>query len=222
MADSRSFPKNGLLLGMTLILLGSGCAEGPLWRSGKYVPWVQSQWAEEEKIADTLFSRKRRLTELAQQAANGPIEQQQQAAKTLREATQRRNPLLLRLHAVDLLGRINCPESLDALEQLSTARVSDIRLAAVNAWKNMPSEHAIPQLQRILGSDTDVDVRLAATRALSNFSGQQAVSAISLALADPDPALQLRAAESLEQVTGEQFGNNIVAWQNYVNGLQQR
>ena len=222
MPPQRSLKFVVLILLPFTVSLCSGCAEGPLWRTGKYMPWVQSQWAEEEKIADTLFSRKRRLSELARGAINGPVEQQQRAAAALREATERRNPLLLRLHAVSLLGQLNCPESIDALGQLSSSRDSDVRLAAVSAWTNMPPDQAIPRLQQILGSDTDIDVRLAATRALSNFTGQQAVAAISLALEDPDPALQLRAAESLSKVTGESFGNNVQAWQAYVNELRQR
>ena len=66
---------------------------------------------------------------------------------------------------------------------------------------------------------TNIDVRLAATRALGNFPVSQAASAIGLALNDPDPALQLRAAESLQAVTGEPFGRDIPAWQEYVAGL---
>jgi HEAT repeat protein len=80
----------------------------------------------------------------------------------------------------------------------------------------MPSGHAVPQLQEIIGSDTNVDVRLSATKALGNFSGRQAVSAISLALNDSDPALQLRAMESLASASGENLGLNVGAWKNYV------
>jgi HEAT repeat protein len=71
-------------------------------------------------------------------------------------------------------------------------------------------------LQEIIGSDADIDVRLAATRALQNFDGQAAIGALAIALDDPSPALQLRAAESLQVVTGEKHGTNIRAWQEYV------
>jgi hypothetical protein len=39
-----------------------------------------------------------------------------------------------------------------------------------------------------------------------------------MALDDPDPALQRRAVESLRQVTGRDFGNDVVAWRTYVQG----
>lgn len=201
-------------------LLLTGCAEGVFWRAGHINPWARDQWAQEEKIADTLFSQKRKLQEITGKAINAPIEDQQRAALELKSATEPRNPLLLRLHAINLLGQLKCPASADALQILSKNGNADIRLATVKAWENMPADQAISALQNILGSDTNIDVRLAATRALSNFTGADAVSAISLALEDSDPALQLRAAESLATVTGEQYGNNVQAWQNYVSGLR--
>jgi hypothetical protein len=86
----------------------------------------------------------------------------------------------------------------------------------VEAWRKKSPDIAISQLQNMLGSDTNIDVRLAATRALGGFSGGQAVRALGLALNDSDPALQLRAADSLRTSTGQPFGRDIEAWQNYV------
>lgn len=207
-----------LRLLLTLTCLSTcGCAEGLFWRAGKYTPWVQNQWAEEEKIADTLFSKKRRVSELTASALQAPIEEKQRVAEELATYTRRNQVLLLRLFAIQHLGDLNCPASISALQTLSTDKSSDIRMAVIKAWQKLPGDQAIPQLQKMLGSDTDIDVRLAATRALANFSGQQTVAAIALALNDPDPALQLRATESLQQVTGESLGRNVQAWQDYVS-----
>ena len=197
----------------------SGCAEGPLWRAGKYSPWARNQWAAEEKIADTLFARKRKMTEAVAGVQAAPIEEKQRVAEMISEIVHRDSVLLLRLHGVNLLGQLNCPASIQTLTDASRDNNSDIRIAAVKAWQRMPSETAIPQLQEMIGSDTDVDVRLAATRALGDFSGQQAIAAVSLALDDSNPALQLRAAESLAKITGEQLGRDIGAWQQYVGKI---
>ena len=74
-----------VLLGFVLLLplWSTGCAEGIFWRGGQYVPWAQNQWAEEEKIADTLFSRKRKLDLLVSSAENQPVDRQTQAAEEL-------------------------------------------------------------------------------------------------------------------------------------------
>ena len=124
--------------------------------------------------------------------------------------------LLMRLHAVKLLGQLTCPTSVETLAKASKDNDKDIRLAAVAAGKMVSPDSAVPQLQEIIGSDTDIDVRLAATEALGNFPGRSSVQALALSLNDRDPALQVRAAESLQRVTGEPLGRNIVAWQEYV------
>ncbi len=194
----------------------SGCAEGPFWRAGQFNPWVRSQWAEEEKIADTLFTRKRRMENVVAQATNASIDVQEEAARALSDIIFRDKVLLMRLHAVKLLGRLNSPTSVETLAKASKDNDKDIRLAAVSAWKMVSPDSAVPQLQEIIGSDTDIDVRLAATEALGNFPGRSSVQALALSLNDRDPALQVRAAESLQRVTGEPLGRNIVAWQDYV------
>ena len=124
--------------------------------------------------------------------------------------------LLLRLHAVNLAPQLQCPAALGALKEASTDSSSDIRIAAVRAFESLPPDQAVPQLQEIIGSDTNVDVRLSATKALGKFSGRQAVQAISLALNDSDPALQLRAMESLSSASGENLGLSVGAWKEYV------
>jgi hypothetical protein len=202
-----------LILMLTALV---GCAEGPLWQSGKLSPWARNQWAEEAKIADTLFERKQRMTASVESVLNAPIEQRQKVAEEISEIVHRDPILLLRLHGVRMLPQLNCPASQSTLEDASRDHNTDIRIAAVKAWESMPSDAAVSQLQEMIGSDTNVDVRLAATRALSSFSGRKAVQALSLALNDPDPALQLRAAESLTKNTGESFGRDIRAWQDYV------
>jgi hypothetical protein len=187
-----------------------------MWRSGKYVPWARNQWLEESKIADTLFDRKQRMTESVNSVINAPVEQQQAVAEELSEIVRHDSVLLLRLHGVKLCSQLNCPAAMQALEDASRDYNTDIRIAAIKAWEKKPAESALPQLQEMIGSDTNVDVRLAATRAIGSFSGRQAVEALSLALNDPDPALQMRATESLQSATGESLGRDVLAWQDYV------
>ena len=210
---------NALILAVIAVGLFTGCAEGPLWRMGRYTPWAQNQWAEEEKIADTLFKQKKAVVAKVDAAVGAPVERQQEVAYELSEIANRSPVLLLRLHAVDQLGRLKCPAAVDALANAAQDSNFDVRLAAIKSFERLPASAAIPNLQQMVGSDTNIDVRLAATRALGKFPGRRAVSAISLALNDSDPALQLRAAESLQAVTGESFGRDIPRWQEYVTSL---
>ena len=152
-----------------------------MWRAGKYSPWARSQWAEEEKIADTMFKRRREMNESVAAVVNGPVAEQQRVAESLAEVLHRDPVLLLRLYSVNQLGKLNCPAAIDALEDASRDPNPDLRVAAIKAWQNLPAETAIPQLQEMIGSDTNDDVRLAATKALGNFQGEQAIAAIALA-----------------------------------------
>ena len=209
-----------LLVAIGTVHQFSGCSEGPLWRSGKYNPWVRNKWAEEEQIADTLFSRKKRMETVVQNAVNAPLNVQEDAAQALSDIVFRDKVLLMRLHAVRLLGQLkSSPSAEETLIKASKDNERDIRLAAIEAWKTLGTAAAVPQLQEIIGSDTDIDVRLAATEALGHFPGRASVSALSLSLNDRNPALQVRATESLRKVTGEPLGRNVVAWQQYVENV---
>jgi HEAT repeat protein len=81
----------------------------------------------------------------------------------------------------------------------------------------MSASQAVPALTSVFGSDNDVDVRLAAVRALGAFPGEASVTALAPALRNADPAIQLRATEALAQVTGESFGPDVQAWSRYVS-----
>lgn len=213
---SNKLLKLALAIIVSSTTLLTGCAEGPLWQAGKYSPWVRNQWAEEEKIADTIFMRKNRMNQMVATAKNGSVEQMDSAALALKETVLKDPILLMRLHATQLLGDLNCPNSIDALTEASHDPNSDVRIAAVQSWAKLPGEFAIPHLMDVIGSDTNVDVRLAATRALGNFQGKDAVAALAMALEDSDPALQLRATESLRRATGESIGRDVSAWKKYV------
>ncbi len=201
----------------SLLLSISGCAEGYFWRTGKYAPWVRQKWEAEEQIADTLFSRKQRMTEAVSAVAGGTVESQQEVASKLSEVILRDPILLMRLHSLRLITSLDCPKTAETLAIAANDPSSDIRIATVKALERIPDDESVYLLQEMLANDTDDDVRIAATRALGNFQGQASVRALSLALEDRNPALQVSATESLMRTTGQQsIGRDVAAWQRYV------
>ena len=68
----------------------------------------------------------------------------------------------------------------------------------------------------LVGDVGGTNVRLAAARVLKNYRGPEAIQALALAVEDPNPALQLRGADSLQAVTDKDFGHDVVAWRDYV------
>ncbi|HMP77829.1 MAG TPA: HEAT repeat domain-containing protein [Pirellulaceae bacterium] len=193
-----------------------GCAEGPFWRMGQYSPWVQKKWAAEEELADTLFSKRRRMTEIVERAKNGSVEDKDRAAQELFHQFFNDSILLTRLQAVRLMSELDCPTTYQSLRAASLDPNVDMRLAAAQAWRHMPDDQAVPMLVQMLQHDKNVDVRLAATRALGDFTGGVTVAALQSALSDADPAIQLRATESLARSTGETLGRDVAAWKRFL------
>jgi HEAT repeat protein len=68
----------------------------------------------------------------------------------------------------------------------------------------------------VLTGDIDKDVRLAAARALGHTKHPTAVAALGDVLEDDDPAMQVRAVKSLRKITGEDLGNDVNRWRQYV------
>lgn len=212
----RTFNLILLLLSGVVLVGASGCAEGMLWRTGYLSPWVRQTWEDEERVAQTSFSRKRQMTEAVDAVVDGPATQKNRVAKELQDVVFRNPIVLLRLHAVSLLGELDCETSVEALRSASKDQNNEIRIAAVKALGNLSGNVAIPILQEVVGSDTNGDVRLAATQSLGQFSDGQVLNALAMAIEDRDPALQVAAIESLEKVTGEKFGADVFAWKNYL------
>ena len=121
---------------------------------------------------------------------------------------------LLRVGRVPARGSLRGPVGTGRVDLGLRHRPARRRAGGVGGLASISRISRIVKLCR--GSDTDVDVRLAATRALGNYQGLRAVEALSFALDDPNPALQIRATESLARATGESIGRDVQAWQRYV------
>jgi hypothetical protein len=91
-------------------------------------------------------------------------------------------------------------------------------VAACQGWGSHGGPLAVAQMSEAIRKDSSVDVRLAAGRALGQLGGDDAVAALRPALDDPDPALQYRAMQSLREITGKDFGDNVVSWREYIRG----
>lgn len=205
-----------LLFAFALVLI-SGCAEGMFWKTGYLSPWVRQQWSEEEQIAATLFSKRTQMREMLDAALAGGASEQQQASDHLAQIVSSDPILLLRIEATRLLGELPTETSAEALKLATRDREVQVRSSAVRALEKFGGEDAGYLLSKMAREDADTDVRIAATAALGNFNGPNVSETLSQMIRDPNPAMQLRAAESLARVTGQNFGADIQAWQAYMD-----
>ena len=203
-----------VILVSALVITG-GCAKGPFWRTGYIAPWALKRWSEEERFAETLHTKRENLRAIVQTAAQGTAADQENAAKQLVDIIETNPVRLVRIEAVRLLGDLDSPTAESGLLRAAKDPSSEVRLAAVHACGSKSNLAALRALQEMVGADTDVDVRLAAARQLQYFKEPGAIQALALALEDPNPALQIRAADSLQVVTGQGLGRDIQAWRQY-------
>jgi HEAT repeat protein len=211
--------KKACVFSILLAMMVVGCAEGPLWRTGHYAPWTRKKWEQEEAFADTLFKKKRVMSEIVARGQAGGLKEKNAAAEELAEYALKDPIILVRIQAVRHLGNLDCPSSHDALRQAGRDPEAQVRMTAVDSWRRMPTEIAVPALHQILNSDNNIDVRLAATKSLGDHSGSGVIAALRVALADSDPAIRKRAMQALTRSSGEKYGEDLKAWRQYADQM---
>jgi HEAT repeat protein len=90
-----------------------------------------------------------------------------------------------------------------------------VRLVACSVWGRRGGPEAVELLGVRYRSDTELDVRLRALRALGECRDQAAVPVLAKALEDADPAVQYRAVAALKQVSGKNLGNDVNRWREW-------
>lgn len=208
-----------ILTGLTL-LLATGCGERPFADYGLVDPWARKSWREDERFGPTYYTKRDELRATRKSAPRLPPEEQERVAIELSERLREEQHSVLRSEILRTLAVIDSETSLEALRIAATTDSDpDVRVVACQALGEHGSEQAPQVLAQVLGSDTDTDVRIAATRELGRFKDNpQAMQALKLALDENNPAMQYRAVESLKNMTGRDYGADMIAWKEYVDG----
>jgi len=216
--DSAAFTRLGCLCVTALITGLAGCASGPLPYFMAMNPTIRSQWEADEVYAPTLHRQLSEAKWVRDNAATLSAEDQTHWCGEFQHILQSHSNPVLRAACVDALARINVPQSNEPLGLAIKDGDSAVRIAACRAWGQRGGKQAVELLAATLGSDSDIDVRIAAARELRRFPEPMAYEALGLALQENDPALQYRAIESLKEASGKDYGNNLQAWQQFAEG----
>jgi HEAT repeat protein len=123
---------------------------------------------------------------------------------------------ILRAEIVRVLGVYPTTASLAVLHTAVGDSDVEVRIAACLGWGRRKGPEAAAAMSQMLLSDVDGDVRLAAAEALGAIGDRSAVAALGSVLEDKDPAMQYRAVESLKKITGQDLGNDVNRWREYV------
>jgi HEAT repeat protein len=167
---------------------------------------------------ETAADRIKALGESAKRIDGMPPDEQQRLAAELSQKLASEPEPLVRGHILRTLAVLDAPAAEPPMRAAMHDPDPDVRVACCDAWARRGGPQALDVLAEAVRSDADNDVRLAAARALGDLNDPQAVAALAPVLEDENPALQYRAVQSLKRVTGENFGNDVNAWRQYVQG----
>jgi hypothetical protein len=123
---------------------------------------------------------------------------------------------ILRAEIVRAVGVYPTAASLAVLRTAVGDCDAEVRIAACLGWGRRKGPEAAAVMSQLLGGDVDGDVRLAAAEALGDIGDRSGIAALGSVLEDKDPAMQYRAVESLKKITGQDFGNDVNRWREYV------
>lgn len=188
----------------------SGCAR----RFGGPWPFGTDQTEHLKKYGPVGAQRVEELQTKAKKVRKASPQEREAFAAEIAQRMKLEKDVLVRIAMIDAVSKLDAPSAGAVLYAgLKEDPEIDIRIACCEAWhKRLPNAEATRILSETLASDTNVDVRLAAVKALSGAADKEAVKALGLALEDPDPAMQFVAVASMKNVTGKDLGNDVNAW----------
>jgi HEAT repeat protein len=202
-----------LLLGL-LVLACAGCTGSPSKLS--FWPFAETKKGPPGVVSPT--EQMDMLRDLAKKSESRTAQQKQEVAGLLVSMLGHEKDPLLRAEVVRTMRKFPTPATFAAAQGALKDNDADVRVAACEALGKMGGTQAVTGLSEALRGDVDVDVRMAAARALGETRDQTAMVALGTALEDSDPAMQYRAVASLKNVTGQDLGNDVRRWQQFVKG----
>ena len=210
----------GWLYAAQLCLAASlvGCADGPIPEMGIMNPWVRKQWDADEAYGPTYHRRVTVLSRWRSQARTLPKPEQEKTSQELAQQFRDERSTAVRAEVLRTLSEFPTYEAQTTLLAAVNDADPKLRAIACGGLGRRQCPESLEALSTALGADTDLDVRLAAARALASFRGPAAAKALAVGLEDNDPALQAVAMESLQSVTGKDYGTSVATWREYLRG----
>ncbi len=164
--------------------------------------------------------RVRGIHAMAEMAAKGGPEEQRRVAAQLGEMYPREPDPVVRGEIVHALGAYPNPETVGVLLQSLKDKETAVRTTACTALGRQGGPEAAAALRGALSSDTSLDVRLAAVKALGQSRDRDpaTIAALGTALDDRNPAMRRLAVNSLRRIAPQDLGNELERWRAYVKG----
>ena len=195
---------SGLPLALLVCVASSGCQTDPFGGT-MAVPLVSDDRSHWEQYGPTTSDRLEQLDQVVGSSTVG----QQTVDKLVQQIAVEPDPLV-RKKLLAAISSQRSPLSEEVLKAGLSDESPDVRIACCELLAQRGGPQVATLLSGVLRSESDVDVRIAAAKALGSVSDSTSIQALHETMQDEDPALRRRAAESLAKITGDQQ----IAWQN--------
>lgn len=204
-----------------MVLLGGGCADT---RAKMSHNWKKTWgYVDDHPNRPNIQSPNERVVELRELGKEAPKrsqEEQEEVSANLAKAIRTELDPFIRAEIVRALAQFQTGSASAVLAAGLKDPDTEVRIACCEALGKRGGTASVEALSEALTNDTDVKVRLAAARGLGETKDPAAVKALGLALEENNPALQLRAVESLRLVSGKEYGNDVAAWREFAAGRE--
>lgn len=180
-----------------------------------------SSWPFAKKERTSIITPGMRMSAVREIGARAPkadMAEQQQICEQLARQIQTEPDPLVRMEIQNTVAAFKAPLAQRMLVAGLSDEDTEVRLTCCYRLAERAEQATIGPLREAMTADENLDVRLAAIDALSKMQTTETVSALGTALDDRDPAVQYAAVQALKSASGEDFGNDVTAWQQYVAG----
>ena len=152
------------------------------------------------------------------QAKKGTTEVREQISEKLAEQIRAEPNAFLRQEIVRALAECDTPQAAKILRAGLNDENVDVQIQCCRGWGKWGTDESVSVLGEVLDNKlAAMDLKIAAIDALqASGRPQGATFLVSLLDKREDPALQYRALEALQKITGQNLLDNQEAWQAYV------
>ena len=158
------------------------------------------------------------VREIAQQANGIDSPEQRELTDQLARQVQIEPDPLVREAIIDAMAEFGTPMAGQVLEAGLNDADSEVRRKCCIALGKRGDVESVDLLARVLATESDHQVRIAAVDALGMIKSADSIKALTTALEDRDPAMQYAGVRSLQMVTGRDYGGDVSAWLEYTRG----
>jgi hypothetical protein len=195
---------------LILVVAAAGC---------QVTPWPMRMFQTPEKTTyRTAQMRMDAVRDFRSKATGVDTPEQREIVNQLARQIQVEPDPLVREAIVDTIAEFRTPLAAQVLEAGLADDDLGVRRHSCQALGRRGDPAAVPVLARVLNDEKDIDVRLAAVKALGDINSPDAYTALAVAMEDRDPAMQYAGVQSMKAISGKDFGGNVSTWVQYAKG----